>query len=250
MLRLSNVTKRFGPVHAVGPVDLEAEAGQTTVLIGPSGCGKSTVLRLMIGLTPPDKGDIAFDGTPLTPVNAPALRQRMGYVIQGGGLFPHLTAQGNITLMARHLKRSPADMSDRVAALCRLTHFPEDALDRFPGQLSGGQCQRVALMRALMLDPDVLLMDEPLGALDPIIRHDLQAELRDIFRTLNKTVVMVTHDMAEAGYFGDALVLLRDGVIIQSGSLQNFMEAPADEFVQRFISAQRSIDDILTEAES
>jgi len=250
MLRLRNVTKRFGPVHAVGPVDLEAETGRTTVLIGPSGCGKSTVLRLMIGLTPPDHGSIEFDGTPLTPANAPALRQRMGYVIQGGGLFPHLTARGNITLMARHLKRSPTDMTDHVQALCRLTHFPEEALDRLPGHLSGGQCQRVALMRALMLDPEILLMDEPLGALDPIIRHDLQAELRDIFRTLNKTVVMVTHDMAEAGYFGDTLVLLRDGMIIQSGSFRHFIEAPADEFVRRFISAQRGIDDILAETAS
>jgi len=250
MLRLSNVTKRFGPVRAVGPVDLEAETGRTTVLIGPSGCGKSTLLRLMIGLTLPDRGGITFDGTPLTPANAPALRLRMGYVIQGGGLFPHLTALGNITLMASHLKRSATDMADRVAALCRLTHFPEDALGRFPGQLSGGQCQRVALMRALMLDPDVLLMDEPLGALDPIIRHDLQAELRGIFRTLHKTVVLVTHDMAEAGYFGDTLVLLRDGLIIQSGSFRKFIEAPVDDFVRRFISAQRGIDDVLAEAGS
>jgi osmoprotectant transport system ATP-binding protein len=250
MLRLSNVTKHFGSVRAVGPIDLEAETGRTTVLIGPSGCGKSTVLRLMIGLARPDQGDIAFDGTPLTPANAPALRQRMGYVIQGGGLFPHLTAGENITLMARHLKRGTTEMADRVVALCRLTHFPEEALERFPGQLSGGQCQRVALMRALMLDPDVLLMDEPLGALDPIIRHDLQSELRDIFRTLNKTVVMVTHVMAEAGYFGDTLVLLRDGVIIQSGSVYSFVEAPADDFVRRFIFAQRSIDDILDEAGS
>jgi osmoprotectant transport system ATP-binding protein len=250
MLRLRNVSKHFGSVRAVGPVDLEAEASQTTVLIGPSGCGKSTVLRLMIGLTIPDQGDITFDKTPLTPANLPALRQRMGYVIQGGGLFPHLTAGENITLMARHLKRGATEMADRVVALCRLTHFPEEALDRFPGQLSGGQCQRVALMRALMLNPDVLLMDEPLGALDPIIRHDLQAELREIFRTLNKTVVMVTHDMAEAGYFGDTLVLLRNGQIVQSGSVRNFIEAPADEFVRRFISAQRSIDDVLDEAGS
>jgi len=248
MLRLSNVTKDFGPVRAVGPLDLEAEAGRTTVLIGPSGCGKSTVLRLMIGLIRPESGEISFDGSPLTPANAPALRQRMGYVIQGGGLFPHLTARGNITLMASHLKRGAATIADRVAALCRLTHFPEDALDRFPGQLSGGQCQRVALMRALMLDPDVLLMDEPLGALDPIIRHDLQAELRDIFRALDKTVVMVTHDMAEAGFFGDTIVLLREGVIVQAGSFRQFSDAPADDFVRRFTSAQRSVDDILAEA--
>lgn len=250
MLRLNNVTKRFGAVRAVGPVDLAAETGRTTVLIGPSGCGKSTLLRLMIGLLLPNRGDVTFDGTPLTPANAPVLRQRMGYVIQGGGLFPHLTARDNITLMARHLKHNATTIADRVTELCRLTHFPAEMLERFPNQLSGGQCQRVALMRALMLDPDVLLMDEPLGALDPIIRHGLQAELRDIFRALNKTVVMVTHDMAEAGYFGDTLVLLRDGMIIQSGSFREFIESPTDDFVRRFVSAQRGFDDILAEAGS
>ena len=241
------MTKRYGPVPAVGPVDFEAQTGRTTVLIGPSGCGKSTILRLMIGLALPDQGTVTFDGTTLTPVNAPDLRQRMGYVIQGGGLFPHLTALDNVTLMARHLKRNPTTISNRVIALRRLTHFPEEALSRFPSQLSGGQCQRVALMRALMLDPDVLLMDEPLGALDPIIRHDLQADLRDIFRSLDKTVVMVTHDMAEAGYFGDHIVLLREGLIVQSGTFNEFLDAPADDYVQRFISAQRSIDDVKAE---
>lgn len=249
MLRLSNVTKRFGPVHAIGPVDLAAEAGQTTVLIGPSGCGKSTLLRLMIGLIAPNRGEIAFDGTMLTPANAPALRQRMGYVIQGGGLFPHLTARGNITLMAQHLQRNAKEIAGRIEELCALTHFPPDALDRFPNQLSGGQSQRVALMRALMLDPDVLLMDEPLGALDPLIRHDLQTELRAIFRTLDKTVVLVTHDMAEAGYFGDKLALLRDGHIVQSGPFRDFIDAPANDFVRRFVSAQRGIADIMTEAD-
>jgi osmoprotectant transport system ATP-binding protein len=249
MLRLSNVTKDFGAVRAVGPVDLHAETGRTTVLIGSSGCGKSTLLRLMIGLLRPDQGSVEFDGTVLTPSNAPELRHRMGYVIQGGGLFPHLTALGNITLMARHLKRAPAEIDERVATLCRLTQVPEDALNRYPGQLSGGQCQRVALMRALMLDPDVLLMDEPLGSLDPIIRHDLQAELRDIFRTLNKTVVLVTHDMAEAGFFGDTLVLLRAGEIVQSGSFRHLIEAPADNFARRFVSAQRTIGEILAQAQ-
>ncbi|MBT5051130.1 MAG: ATP-binding cassette domain-containing protein [Rhodospirillaceae bacterium] len=248
MFKLDNVTKRFGSVRAVGPVSIEAATGRTTVLIGPSGCGKSTLLRLMIGLTIPDHGQIEFDGTAMDLDQAAALRQRMGYVIQDGGLFPHLTARQNVTLMARHLRRDEEGIHDRVETLCQLTHFPRDALDRFPTQLSGGQRQRVALMRALMLDPDALLLDEPLAALDPMIRHELQTDLRDIFRTLGKTVVLVTHDIGEAGYFGDDIVLLRDGVIIQQGSLHDFLSKPADDFVDNFIGAQRGIADVLAEA--
>lgn len=248
MFKLDNVTKRFGSVRAVGPVSIEAATGRTTVLIGPSGCGKSTLLRLMIGLTIPDRGQVEFDGTAMDLDKAAALRQRMGYVIQDGGLFPHLTARQNVTLMARHLGRDGEGIRDRVETLCQLTHFPGDALDRFPTQLSGGQRQRVALMRALMLDPDALLLDEPLAALDPMIRHELQTDLRDIFRTLGKTVVLVTHDIGEAGYFGDDIILLRDGVIIQQGSLHDFLSKPADDFVDSFIGAQRGIADVLAEA--
>jgi osmoprotectant transport system ATP-binding protein len=250
MFEFRNVTKRFGSVHAVGPIDLDVPAGETTVLIGPSGCGKSTLLRLMIGLIAPDRGSVRFGGTEIRPATAPALRRRMGYVVQEGGLFPHLTARRNIVLLARHLKRETGEMAARVAALSHLTHFPRDALDRYPAQLSGGQRQRVALMRALMLDPDVLLLDEPLGALDPMIRHALQTELRDIFRALGKTVVLVTHDIGEAGYFGDNIVLLRDGVIVQKGTLRDLVAAPAEAFVERFISAQRGVANALAEAES
>jgi osmoprotectant transport system ATP-binding protein len=172
----------------------------------------------------------------------------MGYVIQDGGLFPHLTARHNITLMARYLRVDGADIDSRLEELRRLTDFPADALDRFPSQLSGGQKQRVALMRALMLDPDVLLLDEPLGSLDPMIRHELQGELRGIFRALGKTVVLVTHDIGEAGHFGDAIILLREGVIVQQGTLHDLVSAPADGFVERFISAQRGVADALAEA--
>lgn len=248
MFKLDNVTKRFGSVRAVGPLSIEAAAGKTTVLIGPSGCGKSTLLRLMIGLVSPSQGRVDFDGTSLTSDNASSLRQRMGYVIQDGGLFPHLTARQNVTVMARHLRRDANDIQDRLGTLCNLTHFPKDALDRFPTQLSGGQRQRVALMRALMLDPDALLLDEPLAALDPMIRHELQTDLRDIFRTLNKTVVLVTHDIGEAGYFGDHIVLLRNGAIVQQGSLHDLVTAPTDTFVDSFIGAQRGVADVLSEA--
>jgi osmoprotectant transport system ATP-binding protein len=164
----------------------------------------------------------------------------MGYVIQDGGLFPHLDARGNVALMARHIGWEPERVAERLAALCELTRFPREALTRFPAQLSGGQRQRVSLMRALMLDPDALLLDEPLGALDPMIRSELQADLRQIFTHLHKTVVVVTHDIGEAGFLADELVLLRDGRILQRGTLSELISAPADPFVTRFVNAQRS----------
>src|SRR5208283_5251807 len=187
------------------PTDLTLPSGKTTVLIGPSGCGKSTLLRLMIGLIAPDTGTVRFQGLELTPVTARSLRQRMGYVVQDGGLFPHLTARQNATLMARYLGWEPERIDARLADLTARTQFPAEGLDRYPVQLSGGQRQRVSLMRALLLDPDVLLFDEPLGALDPMIRSDLQEVLRNLFRSLGKTVVLVTHDLGEAGYFGDRI---------------------------------------------
>jgi len=183
------------------------------------------------------------------PSNVVELRRRMGYVIQDGGLFPHLSARSNVTLMARYLRLSREHVQARLGELADLTRFPRDGLDRFPVQLSGGQRQRVSLMRALMLDPAVLLLDEPLGALDPIIRLDLQADLRQIFQRLGKTVVMVTHDLAEAGFFGDQIVLCREGRIVQQGQLADLVRTPADPFVTRFINAQRTPLESLAVAE-
>jgi osmoprotectant transport system ATP-binding protein len=239
MFTLRDVTKVYAGRTALGPLSLAVPAGRTTVLIGPSGCGKSTLLRLLIGLIEPDGGTILFDGKPVTLATARAVRLRVGYVIQDGGLFPHLTARGNVTLMARYLGRDRAAIAARVAELADLTRFPADGLDRYPHQLSGGQRQRVGLMRALMLDPDALLLDEPLGALDPLVRANLQAELRDIFRRLGKTVVLVTHDLGEAAYFADRVVLLREGQIVQEGSPADLWHRPADPFVTRFVQAQR-----------
>ena len=239
MFELRDVSKRFGQVQALRALNLTIEAGKTTVLIGPSGCGKSTLLRLMIGLTRPDTGQVRFEEETLTPDNAVPLRRKMGYVIQDGGLFPHLTARGNTALVARYLGWDAQRITTRLDELVELTHFPADGLDRYPAQLSGGQRQRVSLMRALMLDPDVLLMDEPLGALDPMIRSSLQAELRSIFRTLGKTVVMVTHDLGEAGYFGDTIALMRTGRIVQLGTFRDLLDAPTDPFVAEFVNAQR-----------
>ena len=240
MLELIDVSKSFDGTTAVRPTDLTIQSGSTTVLIGPSGCGKSTLLRLMIYLIQPDTGSVQFEGTPFTPEDVLELRHRMGYVIQDGGLFPHLSAADNVALLSRHLRWEESRIEARLNELAELTHFPVDGLQRFPAQLSGGQKQRVSLMRALMLDPQVLLLDEPLGALDPIVRSDLQADLREIFRSLAKTVVMVTHDIGEAGYFGDIVVLMRDGAILQQGSVQDLVDSPADPYVTRFINAQRS----------
>ncbi len=240
MISLNGVSKRFGNTVALEPMDLAIQPGRTTVLIGPSGCGKSTLLRLMIYLIQPDTGSVRFEGRAFTPADALVLRRRMGYVIQDGGLFPHLTARDNVALMARYLGWEAGRVESRLGDLSELTRFPKDGLDRFPAQLSGGQKQRVSLMRALMLDPDVLLLDEPLGSLDPMVRSELQTDLRQIFQTVRKTVVMVTHDMGEAGFFGDVIVLLREGEIVQQGALQDLVERPTDPFVTQFINAQRS----------
>ena len=240
MLDINRVSKSFGCIHALREISLTVPAGKTTVLIGPSGCGKSTLLRVMMGLVAADKGLVRFGGQLLTPANALALRREMGYVIQDGGLFPHLTARSNVTLMARFLGWQRPRINDRLVELSRLTKFPLDGLDRYAAQLSGGQKQRVSLMRALMLDPQVLLLDEPLGALDPMIRHELQRDLRGVFSSLGKTVVLVTHDMSEACYFGDLLVLIREGSIVQAGSPRELLCHPAEAFVTDFINAQRS----------
>ena len=239
MLMLDQVAKQFGGIKALQPVDLTVEPGRTLVVIGPSGCGKSTLLGLMNGLVTPDSGQVSFDGAVLTPETLMTARRRMGYVIQEGGLFPHLTAAANVTLAARTLGWPPERTQARLEALAVLTDFPSPALARFPGELSGGQRQRVSLMRALMLDPDVLLLDEPFGALDPLIRFELQTELREIFRSLAKTVVMVTHDLGEAAFFADTILLMRDGRVVQHGSFEDFAARPADPFVTRFIEAQR-----------
>ena len=240
MLELNQVSKNYADVCALGHCDLSIAAGQTTVLIGPSGCGKSTILRLIIGLQMPDQGSIRFGGELLEPDCLSELRQRMGYVIQDGGLFPHLSARDNVELMARYLRWPDERIATRINELAELTHFPVAALDRYPIELSGGQQQRVSLMRALMLDPEVLLLDEPLGALDPMIRLDLQNDLREVFKNLGKTVLMVTHDLGEAAFFADTVVLLREGRIVQQGTMGQLLREPADDFVRRFIQAQRS----------
>jgi osmoprotectant transport system ATP-binding protein len=239
MIELRNVSKSFGSLQVLQPTSLVVTPGRCTVLIGPSGCGKSTLLRLMIGLIEPDEGEVLFEGRRLGPENILECRRLMGYVIQDGGLFPHLSARDNTSLLARHLGWTRKEADLRVNELADLTRLPKIALDKFPAQLSGGQRQRVGIMRGLMLDPAVMLLDEPMGALDPLVRYDLQEDLRGIFQSLKKTVVLVTHDMGEAGFFGDDVVLLGSGRIVQRGTLEDLIRSPADEFVAKFVRSQR-----------
>ncbi len=241
MIELVSAGKCFGSLVALAPTDLKFEPGRTTVLIGPSGCGKSTILRLIMGLIQPTSGEVRFEGRVLAPENILELRRRMGYVIQEGGLFPHLTARGNILLLARHLHRPDEEMQARLAELCELTRLPATALARYPVELSGGQRQRVSLIRALMLRPEVLLLDEPLAALDPMVRAALQTELKSIFQHLRQTVILVTHELAEAAWLSDQIVLLRQGRVVQVGSFDVLRDHPAEPFVLEFIHAQRRL---------
>jgi osmoprotectant transport system ATP-binding protein len=237
LFELRGAVVRYGARVALGPVELAVPRAQTVALLGPSGSGKSTLLRVLLGLIRPDEGSVGFDGAPPDR----AARLRMGTVIQEGGLFPHLTARDNVALMPRQLGWPSARVDERVAALAELARLPADALARYPAQLSGGQRQRVALMRALALDPEALLLDEPLGALDPLIRAELQDELREIFAGLGKTVIFVTHDLAEAAFFAGRIVLLADGAIVQDGPIAALLERPATPFVTRFVRAQRTL---------
>jgi len=235
-LRLANVTKRYGAGAAVDGIDLTFASGRTTALLGPSGCGKSTVLRLLVALVTPDAGEITVDARPLGGQDIEALRRRVGYVIQDGGLFPHLTAAENVTLMGHYLRWDPARAAKRLDELAALTRFPTDALARYPNELSGGQVQRVAIMRALLLDPEVLLLDEPLSALDPLVRTELRDDLRGIFRSLAKTVIVVTHDVLEAAHLADVVVLMRAGRVVQQGPFAALAASPADPFVTAFLA--------------
>jgi osmoprotectant transport system ATP-binding protein len=239
MIEFQSITKRYQGHTALDSLDLQCRSGETTVIIGPSGCGKSTLLRLTIGLVAPDQGQVLIEGRALGRENVQAVRHRTGYLVQEGGLFPHLSVTANLTLLVRHLRWSKSRIAARLEALSELARVSPELLDRYPAELSGGQRQRVGLMRALMPDPDLLLLDEPLGALDPMIRSQLQEELREIFGSLGKTVMLVTHDIAEAAFFADRIVLLRDGRLVQAGSLTELVAEPAHRFVTEFISAQR-----------
>jgi osmoprotectant transport system ATP-binding protein len=245
LVRLEAVSKSFAGRAVIRTTTLEVGAGERLALIGPSGCGKSTLLKMILGLVVPDTGTVHVGDVLVNAASAREVRRRIGYVIQDGGLFPHLTAQENVTLVARLDGANANQLQNKVKELSELARLSSAHLARYPRELSGGERQRVGLMRALMLDPDVLLLDEPLGALDPIVRAKLQEDLRNAFRALKKCVIFVTHDLGEAAYLADSIAIVNAGKILQKGAMHELMDSPADAFVTEFVGAQRSLAEAL-----
>jgi osmoprotectant transport system ATP-binding protein len=237
VITIDCVAKTYDGRRVLGPVSLDVADGARVALVGPSGCGKSTLLRVILGLVKPDEGRVLLGGQPVDDATKRAVRRRAGYVVQDGGLFPHLTAAGNLAVVARFLGWDDERIHARTDELARMTGIDRAMLARWPAQLSGGQRQRVGVMRALFLDPDVILMDEPLGALDPVTRRRLQGELASLFASLGKTVVLVTHDVPEAARLASEAVVLRDGQVVQRGTIAAMAKDPADAFVAELLSA-------------
>jgi osmoprotectant transport system ATP-binding protein len=236
MISFDAVSKNFGGANVVDALSFTVEAGEFAVLIGPSGSGKSTTLKMINRLIDRDAGVIRFDGQDVQAVAVEALRRRMGYVIQSGGLFPHWTVERNIAAVPSLLRWSRARIAERVEALLHLLRLDEEGCrGRYPHQLSGGQQQRVGVARALAADPDVLLMDEPFGALDPITREALQVEIARIHAETGKTIVFVTHDMQEALKLASRIVILDHGRLVQVGTPIELLTAPANDFVREFV---------------
>lgn len=236
MIEILELSKSFGPTLALRDVSLRLPGGKNHVIIGSSGSGKTTLLRLLLGLEAPSSGGIRINGEDL---RGDSLVSNIGYMPQNGGLFPHMTALQNVNLVARLRGWEPDRIAKRVDELSQLIGLEAEFLKRYPSQMSGGQRQRISLMRALFLDPQILVLDEPLGALDPLIRFDLQTELAAVFSRLRKTVLIVTHDLSEAMFFGDSITLLHDGELIQSGTFEELNERPSSSFVTQFLMAQR-----------
>jgi len=244
MIRLSALTKRFAgaPHPAVDALSLEIAEGETCVLIGPSGCGKTTTLRLINRLIEPDGGRIEIGGRDVTHMDPVELRRSIGYVIQQIGLFPHMTIADNIATVPRLLRWEGPRVARRVDELLALVGLdPARFRARYPRELSGGQKQRVGVARALAADPQVMLMDEPFGAIDPVTRAMLQDEFLKILKRLRKTLVFVTHDIDEAIKMGSRIAILREGRLVQYDTPEAILAAPADAFVEEFVGADRAL---------
>jgi spermidine/putrescine ABC transporter ATP-binding subunit len=245
-LGLTDLTKRFGTVTAVDRLALEVEPGELVTLLGPSGCGKTTVLNLIAGFEAPDEGTIRIDGVDVAA--RPPHRREVGMVFQDYALFPHLTVRENVAFPLRVRGASEAEVTARVGAMLDLVRLPGHG-DRLPRQLSGGQQQRIALARALVFRPRVLLMDEPFGALDRALRETLRAELRDLHRALGITVVLVTHDQDEAMELSDRVAVMRAGRIQQVAAPRVLYESPASAFVAGFVGDSNLLDAVVLSAE-
>jgi osmoprotectant transport system ATP-binding protein len=243
MLALQNITKTFEGKLVLTDVNLMVPKGATHALIGSSGSGKTTLLRITLGLIPFDKGYVKINDQALSSFSPIQWADRIGYVPQDGGLFPHMSAFENVSLIAKLRGWNRQKIKARVEELRKLVDLEPVILGQYPFEMSGGQQQRVAIMRAAMMEPDVMLLDEPMAALDPLIRRSLQQELKSIFQRLGKTVLLVTHDLGEAVFLAEQITLLHEGKIVQSGTYRDLLQRPADPFVTAFINAQRTVPD-------
>lgn len=244
MIRLEGVTKRYegSASAAVDRLSFEVADGEVVVLLGPSGCGKSTTLRMINRLIEPDEGTILLDGVDITTLDVQELRRGIGYAIQGVGLFPHWTVHENVGTVPWLRRWEQERIDARVYELLELVGLdPERYAQAYPDELSGGEAQRVGVARALAVDPPVLLMDEPFGAVDPLTRERLQSEFCRILSRLGKTVVFVTHDIDEAVRLGDRIAVMREGRLVQYDRPERLLAYPVDEFVADFIGAERAL---------
>ena len=241
MIELINVTKKFDQIEAVHNLSLRLEKGKITMFIGPSGCGKTTTLKMINRLIEPDEGDILVNGKSIFAQEPVALRRSIGYVIQNVGLFPHYSVYDNIALVPRLLEWEEKRIKERVYELLELVTLNASYAEKYPLQLSGGEQQRVGLARALAADPDILLMDEPFGAIDPINRAKLHESFMEIQETIQKTIVFVTHDINEAIKLGDRIAIMKAGHLIQYGAPDEILQNPKDEFVEHLLGADRNL---------
>lgn len=223
-------------VRALCEVSFELNRGQVLCLLGPSGCGKTTSLRLINRLLEPTSGKVLIDGAPVDEQDPIALRRRIGYVIQGSGLFPHMTVSQNVGILGRVEGWSAPQLRERTDELLEMVRLdPGRFAERYPSELSGGQQQRVGVARALALDPAIILMDEPFGALDPFTRSELQRDMLELIRATQKTVVLVTHDLREAFRMGDRVGVMSEGRLLRIGTSEEVRRDPGSELVARFL---------------
>jgi osmoprotectant transport system ATP-binding protein len=240
MIRFENITKQYGKNVVVKDISFEVKKGELVVLIGPSGCGKTTLLKIINRLIQPTSGAVYIDEKSIFEQDVIELRRKIGYVIQQTGLFPHMTVRENIEIIPKLQKKSKDVINRKNIELMNLVGLdPKTFLDRYPFQLSGGQQQRIGVARALACDPEVILMDEPFSALDPITRLQLQDELVDLHAKVRKTIVFVTHDMEEAMKIADKICIINDTHIVQYDSVEEIMKRPANDFVAEFIGKNR-----------
>lgn len=239
MIQFINVSKAYKEHNVIENINLEINKGELVVLIGPSGCGKTTILKMINRLIEPSNGQIKINGTDIEAQDPIELRRNIGYVIQQTGLFIHMTVRENIEIIPRLAKMPVSEIVDRTVKLMETVGLPEEFLDRYPNHLSGGQQQRVGVARAFAMNPDIILMDEPFSALDPLTRSQLQDELVSLQSKLHKTIVFVTHDMDEAVKIADRICILQGGHILQYDTPENILKNPAHGFVSEFVGSKR-----------